>query len=80
MEDGGIEAGRVAAAAGWGVLSLIKQVVNLKEVTSDGLITSVAPLPANEVSQEHDEDEARQSCSDDDGDQHVVFVQLALLS
>lgn len=48
--------------------------------SSDGLVTGVAPLPADEVGQEHNEDEPRQGCSHYDGDQQVVFVQLAFHS
>lgn len=39
-----------------------KTVVNLRggnmSVTSDGLVAGMAPLPADEVGQEHNEDEA----------------------
>lgn len=45
----------------------------------DGLVAGVAPLPANEVGQEHDEHQAGQGRAHDDGDQHVVFIQLTLL-
>lgn len=45
----------------------------------DGLVAGVAPLPANEVGQEHDEHQAGQGRAHDDGDQHVVLVQLTLL-
>lgn len=46
----------------------------------DGLVAGVAPLPADEVGQEHDEHQAGQRRAHDDGDQHVVLVQLALFS
>lgn len=73
-----------------GVLSLIKQWlisgmehhslgVNMR-VGLDGLVASVAPLPADKVGQEHNEDQTGQGCTNDDGNQHVVFIQLALLS
>lgn len=75
-----------------GVLSLIKQwLISGVEDHSlasggntraglDGLVASVAPLPTDKVGQEHNEDQAGQGCTDDDGDQHVIFIQLALLS
>ena len=46
----------------------------------DGLVTSVAPLPADEVGHKDDEDQAGQGRSHYDGDQHVIHVQLTLLS
>lgn len=46
----------------------------------DGLVAGVAPFPADEVRHEHDDDEPGESRSHDDGDQHGVFIQLALLS
>lgn len=49
-------------------------------VTSNGLVAGVAPLPADEVRQEHDEHETRQSRSSYDGDQHVIYIQLAFFS
>lgn len=87
MRDGG----REEEEGDSGVLSLIKQWlisgverhslalgVNVR-VGLDGLVASVAPLPADKVGQEHNEDQTGQSCTNDDGDQHVVFIQLALL-
>lgn len=47
--------------------------------TSDGLVAGMAPPPANEVGNEHDEDQAGQGRPDHDCDQHVVFIHLALL-
>lgn len=74
------------------VLSLIKQWlisgverhslalgVNMREGL-DGLVASMAPLPADKVGQEHNEDQTSQGCTNDDWDQHVIFIQLALLS
>lgn len=46
---------------------------------SDGLVTSMAPLPADEVGDQDDEDQAGQGGAHDDGDQHVILVQLTLL-
>lgn len=45
----------------------------------DGLVAGVAPLPADQVGKEHDEDQPRQGAAHSDGDQHAVLVQLALL-
>lgn len=47
---------------------------------SDGLVAGVAAFPADEVRHQHDDDEPGEGGSHDDGDQHVVFIQLALLS
>lgn len=54
--------------------------ISVRSMSSDGLVAGVAPLPADEVGQEYDEDESCQSCSDYDGDQHVIFIQLAFHS
>lgn len=76
-------------AAGWGGRGSVNScvtVVNLEGAAtrlatrSDGLVAGVAPLPADEVGHQHDQDQAGQGCSHYDGDQHVVLVQLALLS
>lgn len=40
------------------------------------LVASVAPLPADEVGDEDDEDQPCQGATDGDGDQHVVLIQL----
>lgn len=45
----------------------------------DGLVAGVAPLPADQVGEEHDEDQPRQGAAHSDGDQHAVLVQPALL-
>lgn len=45
----------------------------------DGLVAGVAPLPADEVGHEDDEDQARQGAAHGDGDEHAVLVQLTLL-
>ena len=65
-------------------MDLGKIVVKLRKAIEpallDGLVTSVAPLPADEVGHKDDEDQAGQGSPHDDGDQHVIHVQLALLS
>lgn len=57
--------------------------LNLGPAASSGLrlnrlVASVAPLPADEVGDEDDEDQSRQGAAHGDGDQHVVLIQLAL--
>lgn len=57
MREGGNSGGRGSS------VKSRKTVVNFgggiaRSVTSDGLVAGVAPLPADEVGQEHDEDEA----------------------
>lgn len=45
----------------------------------DRLVARVAPLPADEVGNEDDEDQPRQGAAHGNGDQHAVLIQLALL-
>lgn len=47
---------------------------------SDGLVACVTPLAANQVGHEHDEHQAGERSANNDGNQHVVLVQLTLLS
>lgn len=49
------------------------------EAVLDGLVACVAPLPADEVGDEHDEHQPSQGATHGDGDQHAVLIQLALL-
>lgn len=45
----------------------------------NGLVAGVAPLPADEVGDEDDEDQPSQGAAHGDGDQQAVLVQLTFL-
>lgn len=45
----------------------------------DGLVSGVALLPANEISDEDDQHQPSKRRADDDGNKHLVLIHLTLL-
>lgn len=53
---------------------------SLMKGRSDGLVTSMAPPLAYQIGNKGDQHQTSQSCSNNDGDNHLVLVHLTLLS